>query len=384
MKRNKFIIFIGILIIPLLFIFKGMLEYKKIDKIKEVQVSKVNQGKIISTISAVGKIATLDFYQVKDLESDMLTIRPLNITGTETLSTGDTICILSNPERKKLILTLNQQFQLALLEFNTAWQRVKDAKRSYQRNLKIASLELKRAEEQYTKTKKIYEAGGIPKQQVIETENSYIRAKLQYETTKEESSINDSKMQFEKAKIQLQTARDELKSLITELKKENIPYELLGTTSLVVETQVDEFDIRKINLKQPTRIIGRSIPSELAGDILKIGDKVIEDTKAPYIKVISSIKPPSNAQLKPGLQVEVEITTNCKENILCIPLSAILEKDEKKVVYVVEGNKAIMKQIEVGVGGVEMVEVIKGLKEGDLVVSLGNLDLKDGELVKIQ
>ncbi len=217
--------------------------------------------------------------------------------------------------------------------------------------VKSANLSLKKAEYEYEELIKnihddIHQLYEVPKQQLIEAETSYRRVKLQYEATKEESSLNDSKVQFEKAKMQLQNARDELKSIINELNKENIPYQSIGTISLVVESRVDEFDIQKIKLKQLTRIRGRSIAVELSGYILKIGDKVIEDPKAPYIEVISSIKNTSNAQLKHGLQVDGEIVTNCKENILCIPLSAILEKDDKKVVYVVEGNQAIMKQIE--------------------------------------
>jgi membrane fusion protein, copper/silver efflux system len=75
--------------------------------------------------------------------------------------------------------------------------------------------------------------------------------------------------------------------------------------------------------------------------------------------------------LKPGLQGSVEIKIDLGTR-LAVPMEAIIDKDGSKIVYVETGEgKFEAKTIRTGINFESQVEVIEGLKEGELVVSSG-------------
>jgi len=95
-KLIKFIIIGEVLLISLI-LFK-IARHKESGRIKEVEVCPVFQGEVISTVSAVGKIACLDFYKI-DAESNLEVILPLNSPETG----KDIVCTFADPVQIKLI-----------------------------------------------------------------------------------------------------------------------------------------------------------------------------------------------------------------------------------------------------------------------------------------
>ena len=52
--------------------------------------------------------------------------------------------------------------------------------------------------------------------------------------------------------------------------------------------------------------------------------------------------------------------------------------------YVIENNKAILKNVKLGIRQDGYFEVTDGIKEGDAVVIMGQQRLKDGAIVKME
>lgn len=374
-KQIKLIIIAGVLIFGLILL--RIVYYKKGEKIKEVEICSVVRKEIISTVSAAGKIASLNFYKI-GTESNSRIIMPLS----KLEKGGDIICTLADPEERRLIQSASQNLQLSSLEFETAKRRLKEVERGYSRNLENASLSLNASMEQCKKTEKLYEAGAVPKQQLIESQNSFKKTKLQYEDAHEKKDIYSQHVQIKKAQIQLENNQQEMETILDNLKEKIIPRELV--TDRVVDVKIDESDIKMINVGQSVKIKRNGFPQDISGHILKIGTKVIQDQGQTYIRAIASIENAPDIESKPGLQVEVEIEVGYLKNVLTIPLAAVLENDRGKAVYVVGKGKAMLRIVEVGLCGQEMVEIKNGLKVGNLVVTLGNLELKDGDSVKVK
>ena len=70
-------------------------------------------------------------------------------------------------------------------------------------------------------------------------------------------------------------------------------------------------------------------------------------------------------------------------NVLQIPKNALVAEKDEAFVYVVENDKAVGKSIKTGniVNG--KVEVLSGLKEGDKVITNGQINIKEGSNVTI-
>ena len=88
-------------------------------------------------------------------------------------------------------------------------------------------------------------------------------------------------------------------------------------------------------------------------------------------------------QLKPGMFVEVRIVIGQKENILVIPRKAVLYKQNKTFVFVLNQMQVSQREVILGLSEEDHVEITSGLQEGEVIVVVGIESLKDGQRVKV-
>ncbi|MDH3372801.1 MAG: efflux RND transporter periplasmic adaptor subunit [Gammaproteobacteria bacterium] len=88
-------------------------------------------------------------------------------------------------------------------------------------------------------------------------------------------------------------------------------------------------------------------------------------------------------RIKPGMFGRISIVYDLHENVLQVPRNAILEESTQTSVFVVEDNKAIRKVVQTGYSDKGMVEITSGLTDDDLVVTVGQIGLKDDSAVTI-
>jgi RND family efflux transporter MFP subunit len=88
----------------------------------------------------------------------------------------------------------------------------------------------------------------------------------------------------------------------------------------------------------------------------------------------------SDAALRPGTFGDLVFEVQSHENALVVPQQAILEN---AYVFVVEGVKAVRKNVTLGIQNTTMVEILAGLAEGDAVVVDGNYGLEEGSAVQV-
>jgi RND family efflux transporter MFP subunit len=82
-------------------------------------------------------------------------------------------------------------------------------------------------------------------------------------------------------------------------------------------------------------------------------------------------------RLAAGTPVQVEIQTEEHEGVLVVPASAVVREGDEAVVFVAEDKKAKRRIVEVGLSDGEHVEIVKGLKAGELVITKGQNGLPD-------
>ena len=88
--------------------------------------------------------------------------------------------------------------------------------------------------------------------------------------------------------------------------------------------------------------------------------------------------------LRPGMFAKAAIRVASKENVLTISKDAVIEKNDKTMVYVVTQDQvAELREIQSGQTSANRVEVLAGLRENDRVVVLGQSKLQPGKKVNI-
>lgn len=97
--------------------------------------------------------------------------------------------------------------------------------------------------------------------------------------------------------------------------------------------------------------------------------------------LVRALLPNADGLLKPGMFLSVRLTRDAA-NVIVLPESAIVPEQGRAFVFVVDGERATKREVNVGRRRPGEVEVVAGLKENERVVVEGTLKLRDGAEVR--
>ena len=87
--------------------------------------------------------------------------------------------------------------------------------------------------------------------------------------------------------------------------------------------------------------------------------------------------------VRPGSFVSVNIIRETKNDAVLLPREAVIRELRDAHVFVVDGDKAAKRVIELGIEEGINVQVLSGVKAGEKVITAGQGGLKDGAQVKV-
>ena len=160
-------------------------------------------------------------------------------------------------------------------------------------------------------------------------------------------------------------------------------FNIADISTLLAKIDVPEGYVASV---APGGVVDFTIPS-MAGD-----DKSVRGTITRVAPVADSASRTFEAEvsinnhdgrLKGGVYADAVITTKAKENVLTVPFSAIVMRDDQRTVYVVENDTAVRRVITTGYIGDDLVEILGGVTESDLVIEGGQNKLREGSKVKV-
>ncbi|MFH1413030.1 MAG: efflux RND transporter periplasmic adaptor subunit, partial [bacterium] len=146
---------------------------------------------------------------------------------------------------------------------------------------------------------------------------------------------------------------------------------MLADHNFILELDISETDISKLRLGNLATVTIDAYGDDIVfpGTVIFIEPAETEIQGVVYYKVDVDFDP-NDYVIKSGMTASADIITEEKENVLMIPIRAVLEKDGYKVVRVLFGKSVQEMPVEIGILGDEgMVEVLSGIKAGDQVVT---------------
>ncbi len=234
----------------------------------------------------------------------------------------------------------------------------------------------------YERQKRLWE-------QKIGSEIQYLQAKSTYEAT--ENAVKQAQSQLGKS-----TIRAPFSGIIDDVIKDQGTVVAPGPGSEV---------FRIVNLSD--MYITVDVPENYLGGIqegneAKVYFPVLGDTVISKIRQTGNFINPSNrafsveipvpnekGNIKPNLSARVSLNDYSSENAILIPQGTISENaDGEQYVYIAEepnGGKAVAKRriIKTGKTQGNLVEVLSGISEGDLLIKEGARTVKEGQNVQI-
>ncbi|MBZ0268040.1 efflux RND transporter periplasmic adaptor subunit, partial [bacterium] len=88
--------------------------------------------------------------------------------------------------------------------------------------------------------------------------------------------------------------------------------------------------------------------------------------------------------LRPGIVARAQILKRRHDHVIVIPRDAVLMQSDGPVAFVADGKRAVRRRLELGADQGLMVAVLSGLDEGELLIVRGQRQLHDGSAIKVQ
>ena len=88
-------------------------------------------------------------------------------------------------------------------------------------------------------------------------------------------------------------------------------------------------------------------------------------------------------KLRPGMLVNARIGIEKKDDVLLIPVEALVKEKTNSFVFIFNDGKLKKAPVEVGFNDGTNVEIVAGVKQGDVAVVPGQQALRDGQLAKV-
>jgi HlyD family secretion protein len=373
------------------------------DKGKEVEIANVETGTIVETVSATGKIQPE--IEVKISSEVSGEIISLNVKEGQVVKKGD-LLVKINPD----LYTSGYNRSVSNLSGTKAGLSQSDA--SYNE-----------AKANYDRNKALFEKGIISKSDWDKSVASFEVAKANkqsayFNVQSASATVNEAKDNLGRTTIYA-PADGTISMLNVELGERVLGTQQMTGTEILrvanlnnmeVEVDVNENDIVKIKVGDLANVevdaylkkqfkgvvtsISNSASTALTADQVTNFKVKVRILKESYQDLVAG-KPQSYSPFRPGMTATVDIITTTKVNVVHVPISSVVvksdttavkaikmdgpESEDKKpapindkkfeCVFVKVGDKAKIRIIKTGIQDDTNIEVVSGLKKGDIVIT---------------
>lgn len=423
-KKKRVIIFAAGALVLIVLVVVVLLTSR--EKRTTVQAEEVSVSDLTSIVTATGRVEPRTQVNM----SANISAKIVHMAVEE----GDTV------RKEQLLLQLEPDRYQAYVE------QIQASLSSMEAQLRLAQANLEKAELDFQRQKGLYDRN-------LTSQEAYDVARVNHNVQKAqyESALNT----VEQYEAQLKQARDELSKttitapmsgVVTALYAEEGENVIVGTmnnpgtvimvisdlSEIEIKAEVDETDVGFVKLGQKTDIELDAVPdTTFKGVVTEIGSsaqvvgRTTQEQVVNFIVTILLLDDVPN--IKPGMSATVDITTDSREEVLNIPIQAVVmreltedslkillgekpskgeesssnddslaakekkkgkeKKKEIEGVFVVREGSAHFVPVSTGIADQQNIEITKGLAESDTVItgSYRTLrTLKPGEKVKIE
>jgi HlyD family secretion protein len=373
------------------------------DKGKEIEIANVETGTIVETVSATGKIQPE--IEVKISSEVSGEIISLNVKEGQVVKKGD-LLVKINPD----LYTSGYNRSVSNLSGTKAGLSQSDAS-------------FNEAKANYDRNKALFEKGIISKSDWDKSVASFEVAKANkqsayYNVQSASATVNEAKDNLGRTTIYA-PADGTISMLNVELGERVLGTQQMAGTEILrvanlnnmeVEVDVNENDIVKIKVGDLANVevdaylkkqfkgvvtsISNSASTALTADQVTNFKVKVRILKQSYQDLVVG-RPLSYSPFRPGMTATVDVITTTKVNVVHVPISSVVvksdtaavkeikmdspEEDNKKpapksdkkleCVFVKVGDKAKIRIIKTGIQDDANIEVVSGLKKGDVVIT---------------
>jgi membrane fusion protein (multidrug efflux system) len=321
-----------------------------------VMVADARVGDLKETIGATGTLVPFDFAS--------LTAKVSARVLTVTVNLGD-------------IVTPGT----VLVTFDTGPLKATLASATVERDRAKADAE--RARQQLVRVQNVYDQGVLP---ILDLE----KAKAANDAAQAELFAAETKLVQAQLDLSYAVVTAPVASVVTqrlvnpgETPANNAPLLVLGHINpMLADAVVSEEHLGKIHLGQPATVtLPAYLNEDFKGTVVRIDPTANTETRTfqAFVRLANT-----DLRLKPGLTTFVRLE-RVYTKVLMVPSIALLNVTglQESSLFVVENGRAHLRRVKIGVMGDGKTTIAEGVREGERVVTVGQLNLRDGDTVRL-
>lgn len=230
----------------------------------------------------------------------------------------------------------------------------------------------------YNRFESAYKTGGVTKQQLDQARINMVNAKSRL--TQANINLSDTKVKAPFSGI-INKKYIEVGTILSAMPPTQM-FEIVNLSALKLKVSVSENQIAQLKIGSPVKVKASVFPDkEYSGKVVFIAAKADASLNFP-IEIAVTNNP--NNEIKAGMYGTATFGSSTKQpQLLNIPRNAFVGSVSSNQVFVVENGVAVLKKIVAGRVFGDKVEILDGLKEGDVVVTSGQINLSDNTKVTI-
>ena len=238
-------------------------------------------------------------------------------------------------------------------------------------------LNLEISEQEYVKSKSLYDKGGVTLRELRNAELSSTNAQYDFESAEIRLAKMEVVAPFSGIIVELPYYTEGVKIAA------NQPMVgLMSYGKMYIEINLPEKNMSEIKLGQEVIITNYTLSEDtIRGVVSELSPIISTETRTFGGKLQINN---SDLKLRPGMFVRANIITAQKDSAIVISKKIIMSGNRGKYVFVVGRNSsADDRRITTGIDNQDYIEVLEGLKPNDRLIIKGFETLRDGSKVKV-
>ena len=338
-------------------------------------------------------------------------VKKFYVTRGQKVRQGQLLAMLENRDLSAATLDNKGAYEQAEAAYSTTMgATLPEENAKAELDLQTAQQELDAQQKLYNSRQDLFNQGALPRKDLDAAAVSLAQARSAYNIAKKHlDGLNSVGKQgaVKTANGQLTSAKGKLLNSQAQLSYSEVhspingvitdrplyPGEMASTSTPLLTVMDISQIIAKAHIPQSDALLlhkGDAASISLAGLEKPVSGKVslISPALDPNSTTVEIWVQAANAdqQLRPGMSAQVSITAQTVKDALVVPASALLnaKEDTAQVMVVDAQSQAQSRDVKIGIQSGTGVQIVSGLKPGEMIVTQGAYGLPDKTKVKIE
>jgi membrane fusion protein, multidrug efflux system len=285
---------------------------------------------------------------------------------------------------------VNRGQRVARLEDFELQEQVKQAEAAQEvsmATIRQREADLKLAETNAERSRNLFQRQLLPKQTLDDNEARYQSAVAAVDLARAQAS--QSKARLDELRINLgnMIITSPVNGFVSRrvvdpgaFVSQNAPIvDVVDITNVRLVANIVEKDLKELQTGDSTKVEVDAFPGEeFMGRIARVSPVLDPATRTAPIEIEI---PNPGYRLKPGMYARVSITTDTQKDALVVPADAVVDLGGRRGVFTPLNESAVFRALQIGTEAGQIVEILGGLAEGDVVITTGAGALRDGDRI---